>query len=117
MSRSSSATFLADIRTLAVAPAVLSGYVQYQNSECVNGAVLRVEDGHRFVEDLPSHHGILATGDLLRRVELMASVMRLEVQRLEHQPTMPQTRTRCCTSTTTARWYERQEQRPVVGQR
>lgn len=71
-----------DIRTLAIAPAVLSMYVQYENSDCLNGAVLRVEDGYRFVEGLPSHHVVLATGDLRRRVELMASVMRLEVQRL-----------------------------------
>lgn len=62
--------------------AVLSTYVQYENSDCLNGAVLRVEDGYRFVEGLPSHHAILATGDLRRRVELMAGVMGLEVQRL-----------------------------------
>jgi hypothetical protein len=71
-----------DMRTLAVAPAVLSRYVQYENSDCLNGGVLRVEDGYRFVENLPSHHAVLATGDLRRRVELIASVMGLTVQRL-----------------------------------
>jgi hypothetical protein len=71
-----------DMRTLAVAPAVLSQYVQYEDTDCLNGGVLRVEDGYRFVENLPSHHAILATGDLHRRVELMAGVMGLTVQRL-----------------------------------
>jgi L-fucose isomerase-like protein len=71
-----------DMHTLAVTPAVLTNYVQYENSDCLNGAVLRVEDGYRFVEKLPSHHAILATGDLRRRVELMASVMGLTTQRL-----------------------------------
>jgi L-fucose isomerase-like protein len=71
-----------DMRTLAVAPAVLTRYVQYENSDCLNGGVLRVEDGYRFVENLPSHHAVLATGDLRRRVELIASVMGLTVQRL-----------------------------------
>jgi L-fucose isomerase-like protein len=71
-----------DMRTLTVTPAVLTRYVQYENSDCLNGAVLRVEDGYRFVEMLPSHHAILATGDLRRRVGLMASVMGLTTQRI-----------------------------------
>ena len=71
-----------DIQTLAVTPALLTGYVQYENSDCRNGGVLRVEDGFRFVESLPSHHTILATGDLSRRVEVMASVMDLTVERI-----------------------------------
>jgi hypothetical protein len=71
-----------DMHTLAVEPAVLSRYVQYENSDCLNGGVLRVEDGHRFVEQLPSHHAVLAPGDLRHRVDLMASVMGLTVQRL-----------------------------------
>jgi L-fucose isomerase-like protein len=68
-----------DMDTLVVSPATLTRYVQYEDSDCRNGAVLRVEDGHRFVERLPSHHAVLAPGDLRRRVELMASVMRLDV--------------------------------------
>jgi hypothetical protein len=71
-----------DMHTLAVAPAELSRYVQYENSDCLNGGVLRVEDGYRFVEQLPSHHAILASGDLRHRIDLMASVMGLAVQRL-----------------------------------
>jgi len=68
-----------DMQTLTVAPAVLTGYHQYQNSDCLNGAVLRVEDGYCFVEKLPSHHAILATGDLVRRLEVMSSVLGLDV--------------------------------------
>ena len=39
---------------------------QYENSVCLNGAVLRVHDGCDFVERLPSHHVIIAMGDLRR---------------------------------------------------
>jgi L-fucose isomerase-like protein len=74
------AKIASDMQTLAVTPATLTKYVQYEGSDCRNGAVLRVEDGHRFVERLPSHHAVLAPGDLRRRVELMASVMRLRVE-------------------------------------
>jgi hypothetical protein len=70
-----------DMRTLAVTPSVLTDYVQYKNSDCLNGGVLQVEDGYRFVERLPSHHAILATGNLTRRIEVMASVLNLTVEK------------------------------------
>jgi hypothetical protein len=68
--------------TLTVTPADLTGYTQYRNSDCLNGAVLRVPDGYRYVEALPSHHAVLATGDLLRRLELIAPVLGLRVARI-----------------------------------
>ena len=63
--------------TLVTSPAVLTQYVGYEDSDCLNGAVLRVQDGYRFVEHLPSHHAILATGDLVRRLEVAAQVLEL----------------------------------------
>ncbi|MCC2321485.1 hypothetical protein [Cellulomonas xiejunii] len=71
-----------DMRTLTVASAELTGYVQYENSDCLNGGVLRVKDGYRFVESIPSHHTVLATGDLARRTELVAGVMGLAVEHI-----------------------------------
>ena len=71
-----------DMRTLTVCPAELTGYVQYEDSDCLNGGVLRVEDGYRFVESLPSHHTILATGDLVRRIDVVAGVLGLGVERI-----------------------------------
>jgi L-fucose isomerase-like protein len=68
--------------TLVTSPSVLSHYVQYENSDCRNGAVLRVDDGYRFVERLPSHHMILATGDLSRRLDVVAQVLGLAVERI-----------------------------------
>lgn len=71
-----------DMRTLVITPAVLSNYVQYPNSDCLNGGVLRIPDGYRFVEKLPSHHAVLAPGALSRRIEVMADVLGLDVDRL-----------------------------------
>ncbi|WP_432840039.1 hypothetical protein [Dactylosporangium sp. CA-092794] len=68
-----------DMRTLTVAPAVLESYTQYENSDCLNGAVLRVADGYRYVEALPSHHAILANGDLSRRLDVVAGVLGLTI--------------------------------------
>ena len=68
-----------DMRTLAVCPAELTKYEQYKDSDCLNGAVLKVADGHRFVEQLPSHHVILATGDLSRRLEVATAALGMDV--------------------------------------
>lgn len=63
-------------------PAVLTHYEQYENSDCLNGAVLRVDDGYRYVENLPSHHAVLAVGDIGRRLELTGPVLGLGIQKL-----------------------------------
>lgn len=71
-----------DIDSMIVSPADLTGYVQYQDSDCLNGAVLRVNDGYRFVERLPSHHMILANGMLTRRLGVVASVLSLNLEQI-----------------------------------
>jgi hypothetical protein len=68
--------------TLTVTPADLTGYHQYENSDCLNGAVLKVPDGYRYVEALPSHHAVLATGDIRRRLELVSPVLGLGIQHI-----------------------------------
>jgi len=68
--------------TLAVAPAELTMFAQYDNSDCLNGAVLRVADGYQFVERLPSHHMILASGDITRRLDVITPVLDLDVERI-----------------------------------
>jgi hypothetical protein len=71
-----------DMRTLTVAAAELTRYVQYENSDCLNGGVLRVRDGYHFVENLASHHVILAPGNLSRRIDVVASVLGMNVEQL-----------------------------------
>ncbi|MFC7404116.1 hypothetical protein [Georgenia alba] len=71
-----------DLTTLTVCPAELTGYVQYEDSDCLNGGVLRVEDGFRFVESIPSHHTVLTTGDQVRRLQLVGEVLGLDVVRI-----------------------------------
>ena len=70
------------MRSLTVAPATLPRYEQYERSDCLNGAVLRVEDGYRFVENLPSHHAVLAVGDLVRRLEVVTPLLGLSLERI-----------------------------------
>ena len=61
---------------LVTTPALL------ESSDCLNGAILRVEDGYRYVEQLPSHHAVLAVGDITRRLELVGDVLGIGIQKI-----------------------------------
>jgi hypothetical protein len=41
---------------------VIEGYAGFPGSDCLNGAVIRVPDGHQLMAQLASHHYILAQG-------------------------------------------------------
>jgi len=60
--------------TLSVVEGKLEGYAQFKNSDCLNGAVLRVPDGNRLVKELASHHYIVTTGKNLSALENVAQI-------------------------------------------
>jgi hypothetical protein len=66
--------------TITVMEGSLEGYAQYPGSDCLNGAVLRVRDGHRMMNGLPSHHSLLMTGHHRTDIEMLSSVFGLEVE-------------------------------------
>ncbi|TFB74990.1 hypothetical protein E3O06_06540 [Cryobacterium glaciale] len=70
------------MKSFTVAPAKLTNYQQYANSDCLNGAVLRVEDGYRYVEQLPSHHAVMAVGDVVRRLEVVGPILGVDIEKI-----------------------------------
>jgi hypothetical protein len=68
--------------TLVVAEGELTGYAGYPGSDCLNGAVIRVRDGHALMRGLPSHHSLLATGHDPAGIRLTAEVFGLRVDEL-----------------------------------
>ncbi len=69
-------------RTLVVAEGALTGYAGYPGSDCRNGALIRVPDGHLLMKRLPSHHSLLVAGHDRAGVELIGDVFGLSVERL-----------------------------------
>lgn len=65
---------------LMVVEGTLEGYTQYPGTDCRNGAVVRIPDGHNVMDKFYSHHYLLITGH--RKVELkyMAEVLDLEIE-------------------------------------
>jgi hypothetical protein len=68
---------------LVAVDAELSGYAGYPGSDCVNGAVIRVPDGHALMRGLPSHHSLLMAGHARAGVDLIGSIFDLDIVRLE----------------------------------
>ncbi len=63
---------------LSVVEAKLEFYAQYENSDCLNGAVVRVPNGPRMLKDLASHHYILTAGRNLPDLEGVAQIFGME---------------------------------------
>jgi len=69
-----------DFGGFSVAEGSLEGYAQFPGSDCLNGAVLRVADGHKLMRELASHHTILTMGHVRNDLELAAPVWGMEVR-------------------------------------
>jgi hypothetical protein len=59
---------------LSIVEGRLEFYAQYENSDCLNGAVVRVPDGPKMLKELASHHYILTAGKNRQDMEGVAQV-------------------------------------------
>jgi hypothetical protein len=67
-----------DFDTISVVEGMLEGYAQFSNSDCLNGAILRVSDGHHLLEELTSHHYVLTLGHNRVNLQLVAKIFGLK---------------------------------------
>jgi hypothetical protein len=76
------AKFSSTFEQMTVAEGDLEGYVQYENSDCLNGAILKVPDGRRMLERILSHHYLLMTGHQQADINMLGKVFDFEVVQL-----------------------------------
>ena len=69
-----------DMTQMTVAEGKLKGYSQHPGSDCLNGGVIEISDGHQLMNSLASHHYLLTTGHNLVAIRLLAKVFGLEIQ-------------------------------------
>jgi hypothetical protein len=74
------AKLLPSFDTLAATAATLTGYVGWPGSDCVNGGLIRVRDGRRMMERLPSHHALVMVGDHTADLRMIGPVFGLAVE-------------------------------------
>lgn len=67
---------------MTVAEGELTGYAQFPNSDCLNGAVLKVRDGRRLMESLASHHYVLLVGHHGTEIKMLAKVFGLSIEEI-----------------------------------
>ena len=65
---------------MTVAEGVLTAYAQFPGSDCRNGGVVRVRDGHKIMSALASHHYILLVGHHAVELRMLAKVFRLTIE-------------------------------------
>jgi hypothetical protein len=64
---------------ISVVEGEIERFAQFENSDCLNGAVLRVKDGIGLLNRLASHHYIVTTGHNAADIELVAQIFDLDV--------------------------------------
>jgi hypothetical protein len=65
---------------LTVVEGHLEDYAQYPGSDCLNGGIIRVADGHKLMQTLSSHHYLLMTGHHRVDIEMLARIFEFEVE-------------------------------------
>lgn len=70
----------ADFRTMTVAEGSLTHYAQFPGSDCVNGGVIRVNNGHDLMSSIASHHYLLMTGHNLPAIRMLAKIFDFDIK-------------------------------------
>jgi len=70
------------MHTMQISNATLEAYVQYPNSHCLNGGVLRVADGRRLMARACSHHQCLLSGRWTTEMEFMGRIFGLDIEQI-----------------------------------
>jgi len=67
---------------MSVAEGELKTYAQFPNSDCLNGGVVRIRDGHKLMASLASHHYLLTIGHNLVDIRMLAKVFGLTIEEI-----------------------------------
>lgn len=67
---------------MTVAEADLTGYANFPGSDCLNGGVVKVRDGHKLMATLSSHHYLVTTGHNRVQIGMIGKVFGFEVDEI-----------------------------------
>ncbi|MHB1454513.1 MAG: hypothetical protein ACYCYM_11245 [Saccharofermentanales bacterium] len=60
----------------------LEGYAQYPDSDCKNGGLIKVQDGHKLMNSFYSHHSCIITRNHQAELDVVASILSLSIEKL-----------------------------------
>ena len=70
------------LRKMAVVEGRLERYVQFPDSDCLNGGLIRVSDGRKLMASTPSHHYLLMTGHHLEDIRWIGRALDLTIEQI-----------------------------------
>ena len=70
------------LQKISISEAELLDYVQYEDSDCLNGGIIRVKDGQNFVDKVVSHHYVVLEGHHKASLKLMAGIFDYELEEI-----------------------------------
>ncbi len=68
------------LQKISLSEAHLTGYVQYEDSDCLNGGIIKVNDGQNFVDKVVSHHYVVLEGHHRAALNLIAEIFDYELE-------------------------------------
>jgi hypothetical protein len=68
------------LQKISLSEANLTGYIQYEDSDCLNGGIIRVKDGQNFVDKVVSHHYVVLQGHHKASLNLVAEIFDYELE-------------------------------------
>lgn len=67
---------------MLVVEGALKEYVGYPGSDCRNGALIQINDGHKLMNALYSHHGILIPGHKKVEMDMVLRVLDMQIEEI-----------------------------------
>ena len=74
------AKFQPFLNKISLSEAELKGYIQYEDSDCLNGGIIKVKDGQNFVDKVVSHHYVVLAGHQKAALNLIANIFDYELE-------------------------------------
>jgi len=67
---------------ISLSEAELLDYIQYEDSDCLNGGIIRVKNGQNFVDRVVSHHYIVMSGHQKPALKMISKIFEYELDEI-----------------------------------
>ena len=68
------------LNRISISEAELLDYIQYEDSDCLNGGIIKVKDGQNFVDKVVSHHYVVMKGHHRAALNMIAKIFEYEIE-------------------------------------
>jgi len=76
------AKFQPYLSKISLSEAQLLDYIQYEDSDCLNGGIIKVKDGQNFVDKVASHHYVVLTGHQKAALNMISNIFDYEIEEI-----------------------------------